>query len=209
MKLFAGLCAGLAAYHWDVIMGGRSYYLWDLYFRFFPSRALIGESLRQGILPLWNPFLFCGQNQAGNIQAALLYPGTWIFSVPSFPLALAAYTVVHQGLTLWGMYRLSRYLSVSPGGAVFASISWGFSGALAARIPFLCQFASLAWLPWIVLFSLRSAKRGAARDFAYLSAALCLCFLAGQPRSVAFALLASVIAFLVSIRQPRHRRGRS
>jgi len=192
----AALGAALILFHSDILFGNRSYFLWDLAYQFFPWRSLAGESLAEGILPLWNPFVFCGISQIGNVQAALLYPPTWLFIWPNFPAALATHQILHQALTCWGLYRLSRYLGVTPQGSAFAALTWGFSGALAIRLPFINMSAVLGWLPWALLAGLRLRDKGRTRDTVLLGAILSLAFLAGQPREFLLLVFSTLGAVL-------------
>ena len=47
----------------------------------FPLRALTGEVVRQGHLPLWNPFIWSGSPLLGGLNAGAAYPFTAAFAV--------------------------------------------------------------------------------------------------------------------------------
>jgi len=191
------LVLGLLLYHGDIVFFGRSYFLWDLAYQFFPWRQLAGEALGQGILPLWNSFQFCGISQIGNPQTALLYPPTWLFAFFAFARALTLNVLFHQALACWGLYRLARVLGCGRGGACFGAMGWGFSGALGIRLPFLNMGAVLALLPWAVLAGLRLRRKPGPGAVVCLGLVTSLGFLAGQPREFLMLILAAGIAALV------------
>ena len=47
----------------------------------FPLRVLSGELLRQGHLPLWNPYIWSGSPLLGGLNAGSLYPVTLVFAL--------------------------------------------------------------------------------------------------------------------------------
>jgi hypothetical protein len=50
------------------------------------NRILIGEMIRNGELPLWNPYLFGGMPLLAAIVSGAFYPSTWLFTIFS-PIA--------------------------------------------------------------------------------------------------------------------------
>ena len=200
------LALGLFAYHSDLIVSGKSYYQWDMLYMFFPWRTFAGQALREGILPLWNPYQFCGTSFVGNLQAALLYPGTWLFGLLSFPAAALAHQLVHQALACWGTYRLARGLGLDRPSASLAGMTWAFSGAFAIRLPFINMTGSLAYLPWACLGGLNAARREVPGSILGLAWPLSLAFLAGQPREALFCFLGAAGFWLWGGRANRWKR---
>ena len=47
----------------------------------FPLRVLSGRLLRQGHLPLWNPYIWSGTPLLGGLNAGAVYPLTLVFAV--------------------------------------------------------------------------------------------------------------------------------
>src|SRR5262245_28379017 len=65
--------------------------LGDTITQFYPWRTSSGQSIRNAVLPLWNPLLLAGTPFQANMLSALFYPPNWLFAViPSPP---AAWTV--------------------------------------------------------------------------------------------------------------------
>ena len=44
-------------------------------------RTLIGQMLRDGHLPLWNPYIFAGTPLLASIYPGALYPPNWLFAL--------------------------------------------------------------------------------------------------------------------------------
>src|SRR5437016_2653633 len=47
----------------------------DLVTSFYPYRTLAARAVREGTLPLWNPYMLSGAPFLANAQSALFYPG--------------------------------------------------------------------------------------------------------------------------------------
>src|SRR5579871_4297693 len=62
-----------AALLWPLCIG-RTLYWGDILLYFHPMASFARESLRQGRLPLWNPYILCGQPFLGNPQMGVFYP---------------------------------------------------------------------------------------------------------------------------------------
>ena len=119
------------------------------------------SSLKQGRLPLWNPYLFSGTPFVANPQPALFYPPTWLALIMPANRALAAIIVLHVWLAGVGMVGWLRSEGVSRAGALFGGIIFAFSGYFMVRVRsgHLGVISTGAWLP-VILWAYREvAKR--------------------------------------------------
>ena len=80
----------------DQIVAGN-----DLTFMFLRWWRFAQESVRQGEIPLWNPYVFSGIPFLANPQPALLYPPVWLIGV--LPLNNAAGLLFFLHLLLAGL----------------------------------------------------------------------------------------------------------
>lgn len=139
-------------FFWRVAVLGLVPVGYDLLAYFFPYKALVADLVRQGEMPLWNPFIYMGVPLMANIQAAVLYPPNAIFLLLPTVDALRLSIVVHVLLTGITTYLFARAsLRLSPlaswvGGAAFA-----FGGFVGARPGHLGILHSTAWLPLLLL----------------------------------------------------------
>lgn len=60
-----------------------------------PSFTFTGQSLANGILPLWNPFMYCGYPHLAMGFTGVFYPATYLYAKFSFPHAYAIDTLTH------------------------------------------------------------------------------------------------------------------
>jgi len=146
------------AFFWDVfvapgdqIVGGHD--LSDM-FRIWLDFAR--SAIRQGELPLWNPYVFSGTSLVSDPQPAIFYPPTWIALVLPTTRALGILVVLHVWWSLVGATQWLRSETgydgqpLSWGGAFAGAVVYAFSGYVFARVQagHLGVIMTGAWLPW-------------------------------------------------------------
>ena len=121
----------------------------------FPLRVLAGTLLRQGHLPLWNPYIWSGNPLLGGLNAGAAYPFTTVFAV--FP-PVAAWTI-NMLAVYWagglGLYVLLRQYRLQPLPCVLAGLTYAFGGAMSGQMVHLGVVQGMGWMPWMVLGLLR------------------------------------------------------
>lgn len=119
----------------------------------YPMYSFLGEQLRGGHVPGWNPAQFAGAPFAGDPESGWMYlPAMLLFTI--LPLAAAAKTLAVFHLALAGLttYAFARVLRLSVVGALVAAVAYEFSGyflAFSVSIPTYVEVA--AWLPLALL----------------------------------------------------------
>ena len=133
----------------------------DLFTFHLPMRHLAAESLQQGRLPFWNPYIFSGLPLAANPQAALFYPLSVLGFLAPLTLALSWDLLFHLFWAMLGTALLARRARLSAAAAWTAALLYALSPFLLWRvtegIPTL--LAALAWVPWTWL-AWSSGRRG-------------------------------------------------
>ena len=158
---------------WDPIQ-------WDAIAEFYPWRAFYGRSIREGALPLWNPYQFCGTPFAANGQSAVFYPPNLIFALIPPEVALGWSAALHLFLAGLFTFLLIRYLGMGLFGAYIGGISYAFSAFMITwlELPTLINVA--AWLPLVLLLIFSAVKTGKPALAAGTGVALALAVLAGH-----------------------------
>lgn len=116
---------------------------------FVPMFGFLGERLRAGHLPIWNPYQFSGAAFLADPESGWLYwPAMILFTI--FPALLAAqiFLVIHLLLAAFGSFFLGRLLGFSVLGATAAGLAYELNGLVLGRsvcCPVYLQTA--AWLP--------------------------------------------------------------
>lgn len=131
---------------------------------FYPSYIYLGERLRSGDIPAWNPYQLSGTPFAGDPQSGWMYlPAMLLFTLLPLSLAAKAYLFLHLALAGIGAYALARVLRIGVSAALLAGISYGFCSLLYERnVSYFGWSAVMAWLPFSILFvelAIRSTSR--------------------------------------------------
>lgn len=171
--------------------------------QFFAWRSFAFGELRQGRLPLWNPYSFGGLPALGNFQYALLYPPNWLHLILSTGRAINVVAALHIFLAgvlaaAWCRERRSSAIAAALGGTMFALGGPYILHLYAGHLTYLCV---VAWTPLIFLAADRIVA-GSATRFAWLLGAFAIAMqvLGGYPQPAYYTgitLIVYVIARLL------------
>jgi hypothetical protein len=118
-RLLVALLSLIATYAFfcEYIPPFKRVHLWsDLGGYHYPLHRFAFQALKEGRAPLWDSSIYCGMSLIGNVQAALLYPPTWLMYAgswrsPRFSYkALEIFTLAHVwfGFLLCYMWLRTR-----------------------------------------------------------------------------------------------------
>ncbi len=174
----------------------------------YPLRALVGEILRHGHLPVLNPYAWAGTPLLGGINAGAALPANWLFVV----LPPLAAWVLTEGLAYAaaavGLYAFLRGNRLSPLPASLGAATYGLAGFLASQAVHLDVVQTGAALAWMLVALERIAD---GRDIlrpahcALLAASIGCVGLAGSPEAAFDAVVAAVLYSLHLLLHDRRR----
>jgi len=122
----------------------------DMIIQNYSWKSFTRQILRQGTIPLWNPYLFAGVPFLAAGQYGVLYPLGLIFYLIPIAHAYGWFTLLHLFLAALFMYIYMRVIGVARLGAVIASISFSFSGFLVVSFLWPQVLSTAVWLPLLV-----------------------------------------------------------
>lgn len=159
----------------------RSYDNIELYQRVFPSFSYGFSRLREGALPLWNPYQLCGTPHLAHPANGVFQPLNAVFLALAPERAMAAHAFL--GLALAGACFLlcARTLGAHTLPALIGGMAYVFSGAMAAAMSRPEVLATLAWAPLFHWALIALARRPAAPAAVLAGIAAALVLLAGAP----------------------------
>jgi hypothetical protein len=166
--------------------------LTDIALVFHPWLIWVGEQVRHGIVPLWNPHAYTGVPFFGNGQAALLFPLTWLPVV--MPAAIAV-TIV-SWLKLFGIglatYWLLRTLAISPVPALTGAWTFMLSATVIGWLQWTLA-STLMFLPALLAATERLRRAPGRRTTAVLALIVALDLLAGYPQGTLHGLIVTTV----------------
>ena len=151
----------------------------------YPLRVLVGQDLRHGSAPVWDPWIWSGTPLMAGLNAGAFYPTTFLFAVLPATGAwvitqILAVSSVSVGTYVFLLETGTRRLPAFLGAASFA-----FAGAVAAQGSVHMDMAEgLASLPWMLLAVRRILEDGRWRWSLLLGAAVACLLLAGAPEAI-------------------------
>jgi hypothetical protein len=127
-----------------------------------PTAIFLGGELRQGRIPLWNPYQMAGMPYlASHIPGALYPPNLALVYLLPTDLALQAETVLHWTLAGFFTWLFAAQLGLSWPARLVAALVYMFSGEILFGAYSPPAISTQAWLPailWALHGLLRSAR---------------------------------------------------
>src|ERR1044071_9944708 len=90
----------------------------DLVTSFYPYRTLAARAVREGTLPLWNPYMLSGAPFLANSQSALFYPANFLYYLLPVPIAWSIGFFVRRVLAVLFTTLFLRRAGATRAGAI-------------------------------------------------------------------------------------------
>lgn len=121
--------------------------------QYYPWYSYLGESLRNGDVPAWNPSQSSGAPFAGDPLSGWTYlPAMILFTVLPLWAAASGFVLVHLLLAGAFAYALARTLRMNVAGSMLAAVAYEFNGFMYWRNLCCSPYAQvMAWLPLAIL----------------------------------------------------------
>lgn len=154
------------------------------------------EELLAGRMPLWNPYLACGQPLLGTQQAMLFYPLTTpLCLLLGANCGLKLAVLMHLAIGFAGTYLLARRVDISSYGAAYAALAVTWGGARLGQLVsgHLGAVFAAALAPWFFLALGSLLRSPGALSAVGLAVAGSLCCLVSQPQVFYYTLVAGAL----------------
>jgi hypothetical protein len=165
----------LLAWLWPIGIGGKMPIGGDVTNFFLGLMAVLGESLREGRLAVWNDLWGYGFPGVGESQMGVFYPPHVIlYRFLDTETAYVASLVLH---TLWGglgVFWAGRKLGISGFGSTLAAFSWSTCGFYLIHLAHPWGYTTGSWMPWAFGLAWLIVMPGTARPGAPLLLSLVL-----------------------------------
>ena len=127
---------------------------------FWPMYAYLGDQLKSGTIPGWNPYQFAGVPFLADPESGWWYaPAMLVFGILPLAAAIKVYAVAHLLMAGFGTYAYGRLIGMVPAGALVAAWAVSQGGLFTDRSR--CCYAHIqvaAWIP-IMLLAVELAVR--------------------------------------------------
>lgn len=160
----------------------------DMTALFYPARQLFASSLRQGVIPLWNPYKFGGSPFLAAMQSGVCYPLNWLIAYTSpVVTGINFYIILHMILLAYFFHLLlTRAFSIPWQVAVVVSLLLPISGLAQAQVEHLAALAAITWIPLVLLGYFEFLHKGDTASLVMFIIALVMQIVSGHPQYVAY-----------------------
>jgi uncharacterized membrane protein YfhO len=165
-------------------------------------RSFVAQTIKDGIIPLWNPYIFSGVPCAAGMQPAVFYPlNLVIFTLLTPHLGITWSAVIHLFLSGCFSYMFMKSLRCHWIGSLSTALIFMLSGFQITHLyaGHACVFSASIWLP-LILFSIE--KTAQTMKFSYVllgGLAVGIQFLSGHPQISFYTYLLSAVYALFSL----------
>jgi len=179
----------------------------DVVVQFHPWLAFQRGELREGRLPLWDPYNYCGAPLLANGQSAVFFPLSLIVTWTGFGLSLLAVAFLKLATAGFLAYLFLREVRLSPLAGAFGAVAFMFCGFNVIWLEFPNTCVSI-FLPGLFLFTERiSERRTPLLSYAGMAGIIALQFLGGHPETSLHIIAAAGAYFLFKVSARDLRRG--
>jgi hypothetical protein len=186
------------AYLYSEVLSGQKGFGWDTIESYWPDLVYLGEQLRGGEWPLWNPYDRGGYPYAADPQPGMYYPVHWLLAALGVVVGEIGWTMIqlkmlmHHAIAGLCMHAFLRHRGLPRAAAAIGGI------ALIASHPWLIHKASnllmpMVWAPLIWIASDRLLSSPTWRRAAALAGAIYLAGSAGSPPGFFYTLVMATL----------------
>ncbi len=175
-----------AVFYWPILAGKG--FLWnDFLEQNFVYRLFAAVSLKQGVMPFWNPYVFSGMPFFADVQAAVLYPlnlALTVFAAKDWisPVLVEYQVILHIAMAGCFMYLLARDFGAGKSGAILSGITFMFCGFFTAHIFHVNLVQAAAWFPLAIFLFKRAIDRVSLFYMSMTALCLSVIFFCGYPQ---------------------------
>lgn len=171
----------------------------------YPWKTLALHELKQGKLPLWNPYNFSGSPLLANFQSAALYPLNILYTIVSQIDGWSVLVIMQPLLAIFFTYIYARTIGIGIYGSALSAISFGFSGFISVWLEYNTVGHVILWLPFI-LFAIEKIKNTSKPLWIILLSVAYACALfAGHPQIFGYMFIFSSLYIWFRVSTVRQR----
>lgn len=163
----------------------------------FPMRSLVVDFWKNGIVPLWNPYVFSGTPLLANFQSAVFSPMNLLFGIFSKADAWSILVLLQPLLAALFTFLFCQSLRLSKTASLFSSLSFMFCGYLTVWGSYATMGYTILYLPLVLFLVEKYLQNKKTILLPLIPLVLAISFFSGHIQTWTYVFLATVIYFLV------------
>jgi hypothetical protein len=155
-----------------------------------PNFQFLADTVRAGVIPLWNPYIGLGRPFLADMQNAVFYPPVYLICVGE-EVGVFLLGWLHALVAIWGMRRLGAALGTGRWQSYFMGFTYLASGGVTAHwaTAEITYCWGLCYVPWLFCCAARAEEPWQTRRVAQHALFLALQFLCGHPQVFWFSVI--------------------
>ena len=129
-------------------------YMQDAILQYYPWHHLVFESLKQGIIPFWNPYQLMGMPFMASMKPMVFYPLNILFVFGEI-WKWHASIFLQIFLTMVFVYALARDFTIGRASSILSAISFSLCSLMIGFSEFISDSHAILWIPLFLLFTKR------------------------------------------------------
>jgi hypothetical protein len=136
----------------------------DMASSYYPWFDVASFWLKKGVLLLWDPYVYAGKFNMGELQPGLYYPLNWLFMLlPSKTGGasldgMQALIILDYFIAALFTYLLARSVGISRPGACLAAASFAIGGFTPQIYGYLNVLSGFVWMPLVLMLFLKATR---------------------------------------------------
>jgi len=140
----------------------------DFFQAYFPVRHFMSEAIRNGEIPLWNPFLNYGFPIYGDMSGSYWNPGTWLLAFVGYnPYSFTAEQLIYLFMAGAGMYLLCGLWTRQRPIRFTAAVAFMCSGFMAGHLQHFNWISAAGILPFCLYGFIKYLDEGKTMQLAF------------------------------------------
>lgn len=165
----------------------------------YPWKSLVISLIKQGQIPLWNPYNFSGTPLMANFQSAVFYPLNIVYL---FCSQIAGWTILIMLQTFLASiftYMFCRKIGIGKIGSILSSIAFSYSLFMSVFLEYNTIGHVILWIPLLLFLFERSLEKLSGLEIILFSISLAFSVFAGHFQIFGFVLIFVLIYIFARI----------
>lgn len=187
--------AFLIIFHREIFLG-QTLIGDDIIFQNYPRMMFLRDSLMNGEVPLWSPYIYGGYPLAAEGQTGVFYPLNLALLFLSPAWIPNAIIFMHLFLAAVFTYLLCRTIKIGYAGAMIAGLAYSLNTLNLVHLQHFNIIIGMAWIPLMLALIeiwLKKSGRAAAKTACALGIVTAVLFLGAHPQIFVYGMIAAAI----------------
>jgi hypothetical protein len=171
----------------------------------YPQRLIAIEQMKEGKLPLWNPYMFSGYPLMAAFQTAAFYPLNVLYFIMPFVSAWSLQVILQPIFSGIFTYLFLRNLKLDKLSSLFGAIIYSYSGFNLFFLEFNVHAHVASYIPLFLLLIDKYLVQNKILYLVILSLTLAIQIFAGYPQLTFFTLILCFFWFLFRVEFKKSR----